>query len=129
VVKVALVVMGLLGLPMLFLPDLVLLPFLHDPETRAIAGGPLRLVGGFMFLDAIGFVLMNALQGAGATQAVMRVSIALQWGLLLPVAYVLGPVLGFGLFAIWLAQVGHRALLAVAVSALWQRRGWVDIEV
>jgi putative MATE family efflux protein len=129
VVKTAMLIMGALGLPMLLVPDLVLSPFLHDPQTVAVARAPLRLVGAAIALDAIGMVLMNALQGAGATRVSMVVSVALQWGLFLPVAFVLGPVLGYGLLPIWAAQVGYRGLVAGAFTILWQRRGWAGIEV
>lgn len=129
VVKVAIVIMGALGLPMLLIPDIVLSPFLHEAETLTMARAPLRLVGAAIAADAVGMVLMNAMLGAGATRTTMVVSVTLQWGLFLPVAFVLGPVLGFGLFPIWAAQVGYRVLTAVAFTVLWRRRGWANIEV
>src|SRR5690606_32613901 len=79
VVRVAAVVMSLLGLPMLALPDLVLAPFLHDPDTLALARGPLRLVGAMIVVDSVGMVLGNSLMGAGATRTVMVVSVLTQW--------------------------------------------------
>jgi multidrug resistance protein, MATE family len=129
VVKVAIVVMGLLGLPMLLVPDAILMPFLHDETTLAIARPPLRLVGAAIGIDAVGLVLMHALLGAGASRLTMVVSIVTQWGVFLPVAYVLGPVLGYGLFPIWIAQVAYRGLVAVVFFVLWQRGRWANIEV
>jgi multidrug resistance protein, MATE family len=129
VVKVAIVVMGLLGLPMLLVPDAILVAFLHDETTLAIARPPLRLVGAAIGIDAVGLVLMHALLGAGASRLTMVVSIVTQWGVFLPVAYVLGPVLGYGLFPIWIAQVAYRGLVAVVFFVLWQRGRWADIEV
>jgi multidrug resistance protein, MATE family len=129
VVKVAVVVMGLLGLPMLLFPDGVLVTFLHDEATLAIARPALRLVGAAIGIDAVGLVLMHSLLGAGASRLTMVVSIATQWGVFLPIAFVLGPVLNRGLFAIWLAQVCYRALVAVVFFVLWQRGRWARIEV
>jgi putative MATE family efflux protein len=129
VVRVALVVMCGLGVPMLVIPDLILAPFLHDPETLAIARAPLRLVGATIAIDAVGMVLMNTLLGAGASRLTMVVSIATQWGLFLPVAFLLGPILGLGLFWIWVAQVVYRGILALAFAAIWNRRNWASIEV
>lgn len=129
VVRVAIIVMIGLGLPMVVAPDLVLSPFLHDPETIALARWPLRIVGSFIALDAVGMVLMNALLGAGASRTTMLVSILCQWGIFLPVAFMLGPVWGLGLLPIWLAQVGYRALVAGAFSVLWRRKRWVSIKV
>jgi Na+-driven multidrug efflux pump len=74
-------------------------------------------------------VLGNALMGAGATRAVMVVSVGTQWGLFLPAAYVVGPGLGHGLMGIWIAQVCYRALQAVIQVGLWQKRGWTTIDV
>lgn len=129
VVRVALVVMGLLGLPMVLLPDLILSGFLPDADTIALASAPLRLVGATLVVDAVGMVLLNALNGAGATRATLVVSAGLQWGLFLPAAWVLGPVLGHGLLAVWIAQVAYRALQALILAGIWQRGRWADIRL
>lgn len=129
VVKIAAVIMGLLGLPMLLFPDAILGVFLHDPSTIDIARAPLRVVGATIAIDGVGMVLMNALIGAGASRTSMVVSISTQWLLFLPVAYVLGPVMGAGLLAIWIAQVGYRGLAALIFAYLWRRGGWTSISV
>lgn len=129
VVKIAVVVMTVLGLPMLLFPDVILRGFLHEPLTLEIARGPLRLVGATIGIDAVGMVLMNALIGAGASRASMVVSIGTQWLIFIPVAYVLGPVLGMGLLAIWTAQVSYRGLAALVFADLWRRGSWASIKV
>ncbi len=129
VVKIAAVVMGALGLPMLLFPDLLLGVFLHEPETLDVARGPLRLVGATIAIDAVGMVLMNSLIGAGASRTSMVVSVSTQWLLFLPAAYVLGPVLGMGLLAIWTAQVSYRILTAVIFAHIWRQGRWADIKV
>ena len=72
---------------------------------------------------------MNSLMGAGAARTSMVVSIATQWLLFLPVAYVLGPILGAGLLAIWTAQIGYRSLSAVIFAAIWRKGSWASIKV
>lgn len=129
VVKIGAGVVALLGLPMLLVPDLILRGFLHEPVTLDIARGPLRLVGATIAIDAVGMVLMNALIGAGASRTSMVVTICMQWLLFLPVAYVLGPVLGLGLMAIWIAQVSYRGLSALVFAHLWRRGSWASIKV
>jgi putative MATE family efflux protein len=129
VVKIAAAIMSLLGLPMLLFPDLILGIFLHEPQTLDVARGPLRLVGATIGVDAVGMVLMNSLVGAGASRASMIVSIFTQWLLFLPVAYVMGPVLGLGLMAIWIAQVSYRGLTAVIFAHLWRQGRWASIKV
>lgn len=110
-------------------PDLVLSGFLHDPETRAIAREPLRLVALLAPLDAIGLVLMNALVGAGDARRVMFVSVGLQWLLFLPGAYLVGPYRGGSLLSIWVLQAGYRLLQAVLVARMWSRGKWASIRL
>jgi multidrug resistance protein, MATE family len=124
VVRLAVPGMGLLGLPMALAPDLFLGLFLHDPATLALASLPLRLVGATVVLDAVGLVLLNAHFGAGASGTVMGVSIGLQRGIGLPLAYLVGPVLGGSLLVIWLTHVGYRSLQAGVFAALWRRGRW-----
>ena len=59
----------------------------------------------------------------------MLVSIAFQWGLFLPAAYLIGPVLGYGLLAVFAAQVGYRLLQSAAFATLWQRGAWQHIKL
>ena len=127
--RLAMVVVGAIALIGVVTPDLILRVFLHDESTLALARWPLRILGLSMALDTLGGVLLNALVGAGATRLVMSVSIALQWGLFIPAAYLIGPVLGCGLTAVWIAQVGYRGLQAVVFAFIWRSRVWIDIEV
>ncbi len=129
VVKVAAVVMGSLGLPMALVPEAILGVFLSDAETMMLAVLPLRLTGLAIVTDAVGMVLMHALNGAGATRTVMKVSITVQWLMFLPAALLAGPVLGGGLLGIWCCQIAWRLLQAAAFVFLWQRGRWADIRV
>jgi len=113
----------------LLFPDLLLRLFLHDESTISLARFPLRLLGATMALETLGNVLLNALFGAGASRLVMRVSIGMQWVLFLPAAYVLGPVLGLGMSAVWTAQVAYRSLQAIVFAAVWKSRAWMDLQV
>ena len=99
VTKIAAVLMTTICLPMVFIPDSVITTFyVLDADTLALAIWPMRLAGMTIIFDAFGMVLMQSLLGAGDTRRVMMVSICNQWLLFLPVAYLVGPVLGFGLF-------------------------------
>ena len=59
----------------------------------------------------------------------MLVSTGTQWLLFLPLAYVIGPVLGFGLTGVWIWQGVTRAIQAWIFIALWRGRKWVGIRV
>jgi putative MATE family efflux protein len=129
VVRVALVILVLIGAPMVLFPSAILGVFTRDAATIEAGRIPLMLVGGTMFLDAVGLVLQNAMLGAGDSRRVMVVAIALQWVLLLPAAYVIGPLLGLGLAGVWLAQCGHRLVQALCFWVLWRDSKWAAVEI
>ena len=129
VAKVNVVLLTILGMPMWLIPDLVSSIFIHDPETRELARWPMRVVGLSMPMEALGFAFMNALLGAGDARRVMLVTVGSQWLLFLPLAYLFGPVLGFGLFAIWMLQGGSRSLSTVLFVLMWRGRHWQRIVV
>ncbi len=129
VVKVGVLGMGVVGLPMLLVPDLLLGVFIHDAGTLAEARVPLMIIGGVIAVDAVGLVLQNALLGAGDSTRVMVLVVGLQWLVFLPAAYLVGPVWGYGLVGIWVAQAIYRAIQASMFAVLWQRGRWTEVEV
>ncbi|MCO7225691.1 MATE family efflux transporter [Pleionea sp. CnH1-48] len=126
---IAMITVFIIGLPMIIVPEFLLGLFLHEATAINIAILPLRLVGIGIMLDAIGLVLMNALQGAGATKDTMKVSLIMQWLLFLPLAYTMGPMLGFGLTAIWTVQFVYRSIQAGIFAWLWNQKKWTDIKL
>jgi len=129
VVKVAIGTLVVLSLPMWTMPGLLLGAFIHDPATLALAQWPMRVAGALIPIEGVSMVLMMALQGAGATRTTMTVSVLTQWLIFLPLAYLIGPGLGFGLLAIWLVQGGYRFLSAFIYAGLWARGRWSVIKV
>jgi multidrug resistance protein, MATE family len=127
--KVGVMIFAVLGMVMLLFPKLILGLFLHEPELLELGDIPLRLIGASVAFDGIGLILMQALLGAGASAAVMRLSVGMQWLFFLPAAWLVGPGLGNGLLAIWLVFVGYRALQTAAFISLWQKREWATIRV
>lgn len=129
VAKVSTVVVGLIALPAMIAPHWILGIFLRDPETLALAETPMRLLAVFIATDTLGLVLMNGLVGAGATRRVMIISTSLQWLLFLPAAYLLGPVLGWGMLAIWIANIVYRQVQSVAFAIEFKRGNWTSTQV
>jgi putative MATE family efflux protein len=128
VTRVAIGVMGLLGLPLVLAPRLVLTSiYTLEPGTLELALWPLRIVGLSMVLEAVGTVLQNALLGAGDVRRVMLVTISNQWLVFLPLAYLIGVALGQGLLAIWLLQICYRSLQALVFVGFWRQRKWAAI--
>lgn len=129
VVRIASTLSFLLMLPMVVFPHAFLLLLIDDPVTAALGVPSLRLVGLTMAVDTAGMVLMNAMMGAGATRTSAAVSVGCQWFVFIPLAALLGPVLGMGLSAIWAANVGYRALQALIFAVVWRRGAWAQVQM
>ena len=127
VVKVAALLLFLLGLPFWLAPQPILQLFTQDSQLLALGSWPLRITGLGMTLDATALVLTQALLGAGASRTVMGVNLGSQWLLFLPCAYLLGPVLGGGLLTVWLLQSLYRTLASAIFAILWKRKRWTGI--
>jgi len=129
VYKVAARLFAALAIPMLLFPQPILGVFLREAHLVEIGTLPLQLIGLGILVDGLGLVLMHALLGAGATGLVMKVSVGFQWFLFLPLAYVLGPMLGLGLTAVWLGMTLYRSAQTGLFALAWQRREWVNIKL
>ena len=90
-------------------------------------GRPLLLLGAlFQICDAVQIISEGALRGAGDTRWPFLVETAFGWGVFLPLAWLLGEPLGYGLTGAW---IGGTLSLACSASILvlrfrsgaWQR--------
>jgi len=124
-----LLVNSAIGLLLLLCARPILSIFLHDAETLALALPPLMISALIVGIDTSGLVLMNALLGAGASHRVMKISIVLQWLLFLPLAWLVGPVLGLGLLGVWVVQAVYRLLQTLALALNWRDDFWKHIKV
>jgi MATE family multidrug resistance protein len=130
VIKVGVVGMFFLGMPFWLFPDFLLSIWIHDPETRALAIWPTRILGFMMCINGMGYMLATLLNGAGDVKKVTWVNLITQWCLLVPGAYLLGPYLGFGLIGIWcLHQFGYRAGHVLIFGYFWRRGDWAKISI
>ncbi len=120
---------GLMGLVIVIFGRPVLSIFLTDPETLALAWWPLVISGLIIGFDTAGLALMHALLGAGDTGRVMRISITAQWLIFLPLAVLVGPMLGLGLLGVWLLQAAYRIGQAGWFALAWRSGSWRDIKV
>ena len=129
VVRIGMVAMTVIGLPMVVAPRLILAIFLHDPAVVELAKTPLQIAGATIMIEAVAIVLLSALQGAGATRLTAKIAIILQWGMFLPLAYVIGPLLGWGLTGVWAWLIAYRFISASVFVAMWESGKWQTIRV
>lgn len=127
--RLAAVILAVLGLPMLLVPEAILSLFLHQESLIELGRIPLMLTGIMITLDSAALVFNQALQGAGAHRSVMQTSLSLQWLFFLPAAWFLGIYLEGGLLGIWLAQLAYRVINSAVFIRIWQQRRWQKISI
>ncbi|HEX9555748.1 MAG TPA: MATE family efflux transporter [Reyranella sp.] len=98
--------------------------FIADQTTIDLAAAPLSTLALGMGVDAFGRILGFALRGAGATRLVTAVVFVLQWGVQLPLAWLVGVHLGFGLTGIATSRLALFATEAAAVTIMWRNGFW-----
>jgi putative MATE family efflux protein len=118
-------------LSLLLIPfaDPILGVFLTNIETRQLAYLPMILWALMISFDTMGMVLMNALIGAGDTHRAMRISVIWQWVFFLPLAFLIGPVLGFGLVGVWVINGFYRVGQAINCAYQWNSGKWSNIKI
>ncbi len=90
---------------------------------------PLRMMGAATPLIATGMILTQALFGAGNTRFVMIVELVLHFLCLVPLAWLLGVELGFGLVGIWSAALVYVVLLTGVMVLKFRSGDWKTIKV
>jgi MATE family multidrug resistance protein len=103
--------------------------FNHSPQVIAAGASSMRLMGACGPLIAAGMILTQALFGAGNPRFVMIVELGLHFGVLLPVAYLMGVVLGFGLLGVWSSAALYVACLTAIMALKWKGGSWKAISI
>ncbi|MPZ35315.1 MAG: MATE family efflux transporter [Rhodospirillales bacterium] len=98
--------------------------FIVDRTIVELATVPLGVMAFGMSTDAYGRILGFALRGAGATRLVTAVAFALQWGAQLPLAWLVGVHLGFGLPGMAISRVLLAAAETAIVTMMWRDDFW-----
>jgi Na+-driven multidrug efflux pump len=127
-VRLGLVIFGIVGLleGVLF-PREILAFVSHSGAVQAAALLPMRLMGICTPLIAVGMILTQALFGAGNSRYVMLVELVLHFSCLVPLAWLLGITLNFGLVGIWSAAIVYVLLLCGAMVWKFRRGDWKHI--
>jgi len=129
VLRVSVVIMAILGLPMWVAPQAVLNLFTNDPALIELGTWPLRILGFAIAFEVASIIFNQTLLGAGASKQVLKINLVMQWIVFLPLAWCIGPYLGYGLTGIWILQACQRMSLAVIYGAIWSRKHWSHIRV
>lgn len=128
-VKLGLLIFGMVGLAeAVFAPE-VLGFVTHSHLVQRAALTPMRLMGLCTPFIAVGMILTQALFGAGNTRFVMVVELILHFTCLVPLAWVLGITLGYGLMGVWAGGAAYVLLLAAVMTWKFRTGDWKKIRL
>lgn len=129
-VRLGLLIFGIVGfLEGIVFPREILAFVSNSPAVQEAALLPMRVMGVCTPLIAVGMILTQALFGAGNSVFVMVVELILHFTVLVPLAWILGITLGFGLVGIWSAAVLYVALLTLVMVWKFARGDWQKIKI
>jgi multidrug resistance protein, MATE family len=124
VLKLSMVTTILVSIVILLMPRSILSFFIHEKAVLELAYWPLIIVASTLFLEIAGQIYAYKFFGSGDPKVILKVTIPIQWLLIIPCSYIAGPLLGLGLTEVWLIQTGFRSLQAVILHFLWNRNHW-----
>ena len=95
----------------------------------AVGTGPMKIVSAMGWVIAIGMILTQALFGAGNTRFVMIAELCLHFCCLVPLAWLFGIKLQWGLVGIWSAALTYVVLLTTAMVLKFRSGDWKGIKI
>jgi putative MATE family efflux protein len=99
--QMSVILMGLLGLSYFFFAEEWMRLFTTDPEVIAYGVRFCTVAACIQVPLAFALTIAGALRGAGETRWVMTMPLVGGWLIRLPLSYLLGYVLGFGIMGVW----------------------------
>jgi putative MATE family efflux protein len=127
--KLSLLFMGSIAILFLLFPSLFVRIFISDPATIKFASMYLRIVALSEFSIAIYFVLAGALRGAGETRVPLYLTALGVWGIRIPLAYILGIYLKFGIIGIWSSLLVDQTIRALIIIYYFRKGHWKRISL
>lgn len=128
-VKIAAIAFGVLGALEGVFPEECIALFNDSPEVIAAGAPSMRLMGLCSPVIAGGMILTQALFGAGNPAFVMKVELALHFGVLIPGAYLLGVIFNGGLLGVWLGAAVYVVMLTVIMAWKFRQGSWKSIQL
>ena len=128
-VRMGLVIFGVLGLIEAVFAKEILAVATTSELVREAALRPMQVMGLCTPVIAVGMILTQALFGAGNTIFVMVVELLLHFICLVPLAWLFGITLGFGLLGLWGAGAIYIVLLAMIMSWKFRSGDWKHIRL
>jgi MATE family multidrug resistance protein len=120
-----------LGIGALFilLPNAVLSVITTDETVAGVARPLLRIAGAAQVLYGAGIILAHALQAGGATVYVMFVEVITHWVIFLPLTYLFGVTLGWGIRGAWMALPLYIVMYSLMNYLKFRSLSWARIRI
>lgn len=128
-VKIGIYITVVISLLVVLFPAGVLHIFTRDEAVIAVALPILRVCGALLPFVLSALVLTQALFGAGNTKFVMFVEFGLHFFCLVPLAYLCGIVIGWGVFGVWMGAFAYILLLCSIMGWKFAEGGWKEIRI
>lgn len=125
--KIGVLWITLLGMPLLLFPEWVLSFFLVDPATLSMAVIPAQLTGALTGITSLIIIFAIPLVSVGDGKRVLMVSFSTQWFIFLPLVWLIGPYLNYGLLEISYVQYAYGLIAAAIITSLWSGGKWKSI--
>lgn len=100
---------------------------IFSDNQELIALGAIILIIEFFLQPARtgNLVIISALRAAGDAKFPTLIGVCVMWGILIPLAYVLGIVFGFGLLGIWFAMLIDEWIRGIIMLRRWKKKQWM----
>ncbi len=128
-VKLGLLIFGSIGLLEVLFAKQILGFVSHSVLVQQTALLPMQIMGVATPVIGVGMILVEALFGAGNTRFVMIAQLCLHFGVLVPLAWLLGISLNLGLTGIWGGAVVYAVCLAATMSYKFRSGDWKTIRL
>jgi Na+-driven multidrug efflux pump len=121
--------MTLCGILFMAIPGPLVRLMTDKPELLAASGPVLRLVGTVQFFFGSAIVLAHGMRGAGDTRGPMLLTAVSTYVVRLPLTYLFGITLGWGLLGVWLGMSIELLVRGSIFIARYLRGRWLGAEV
>ncbi len=115
------VIMGTFGLMFIFLKNFLPTLYIDDAEVIEIAASLIIIAALFQVVDGLQVVGIGILRGLTDLKAPMLIAFIAYWLIGLPVAYILGFVLDFGVVGVWISFIVGLSLAAIFFIKRFQK--------
>lgn len=116
------------GFLFIVLPELILILITNDQQVINAAIPALRIGGFGQIFYGVAVVLANALQSAGRSLFVMMTDVIIIWLIFVPLSFLLGVVLEFGLIGAWVALPFYVILYSSVMFLKFKYGHWKRIK-